>query len=281
MVRASRFLILAGVFLSPTASFAQTDIAGEWAATLHEDQPHRQPGPTVGDYTGLPLNDAARLRADSWDASMYSVPEHQTTSYTPAYSVVGIAGMRISKVLDATTQQLIAYDIFRSPGTGGDRTFWMDGRSRPPEYAAHTWQGFSLGRWAGKTLIVETSHLKAGVVHRNGVPHSDRARITEYFIRHGGYVTLVAVIDDAMYFDEPLVRSASFVLAPDQQLEPVTSQIAEENSFAEGHVPHYLPGSNPYLREFAERSGLPLEATRGGRDTMYPEYAARIREVKR
>jgi len=157
---------------------------------------------------------------------------------------------------------------------------WMDGRSRPPEHAAHTWQGFSLGRWAGKTLIVETSHLKAGVVHRNGVPHSDRARITEYFIRHGGYLTLVAVLDDAMYFDEPLVRSSSFVMAPDQHLEPVTVQIAEEIGFPEGYVPHYLPGRNPYLREFAERSGLPFEATRGGRETMYPEYAARLRGMK-
>jgi len=31
------------------------------------------PGPELGDYTGLPLTEAARLRADSWDADRISV----------------------------------------------------------------------------------------------------------------------------------------------------------------------------------------------------------------
>ena len=39
----------------------------------------------------------------------------------------------------------------------------------------------------------------------------------------------------------------------------------------EGTVPHYLPGTNPYLKEFSEDYGIPFEATRGGAETMYPE----------
>ena len=39
-------------------------------------------------------------------------------------------------------------------------------------------------------------------------------------------------------------------------------------------VPHHLPGSNPWVREFAEEYGLPYEATRGGAETLYPEYRA-------
>ena len=35
---------------------------------MHEDAPERSDGPEIGDYTGLPINDAARMRADSWDA---------------------------------------------------------------------------------------------------------------------------------------------------------------------------------------------------------------------
>jgi hypothetical protein len=38
-------------------------------------------------------------------------------------------------------------------------------------------------------------------------------------------------------------------------------------------VPHFLPGKNPYLTEFAEKYHLPVEPTRGGKDTAYPEYA--------
>src|SRR5215207_3426942 len=50
----------------------RTDISGDWAVASNEDQPHRVPGPELGDYTGLPLNDADRQKADAWDASILS-----------------------------------------------------------------------------------------------------------------------------------------------------------------------------------------------------------------
>jgi len=37
-------------------------------------------------------------------------------------------------------------------------------------------------------------------------------------------------------------------------------------------VPFYLPGTNPYLREWSEWYGVTFESTRGGAETMYPEY---------
>ena len=61
--------------------FAQVDLVGEWVARYHEDQPERIPGPELGDYLGLPINDAARLRADSWDASLLTLPEFQCRPY--------------------------------------------------------------------------------------------------------------------------------------------------------------------------------------------------------
>jgi hypothetical protein len=44
-------------------------------------------------------------------------------------------------------------------------------------------------------------------------------------------------------------------------------------------VPHYLPGKSPFYGEFAKKYGLPLEATRGGAETMYPEYVQRIKNL--
>lgn len=124
--------------------------------------------------------------------------------------------------------------------------------------------------------------MKAGTIQRDGVPHSDRTAIAEYFVRHGDYLTVVAVIDDPVYFEEPLVRSWNFVLDPYQRLQPAPAQIVDELAgFKKGYIPHHLPGRNPYLKEFAERFGLPFEATRGGKDTMYPEYAVRLRELSR
>lgn len=48
-----------------------------------------------------------------------------------------------------------------------------------------------------------------------------------------------------------------------------------------GVVPHHLPGENPFLREFAEWYGLPYEATRGGAQTLYPEYRSKLGDYRR
>ena len=59
--------------LTSGSALAQMDFTGEWAPIYHEDAPERIPGPELGDYMGLPVNDAARLQADSWDADRISM----------------------------------------------------------------------------------------------------------------------------------------------------------------------------------------------------------------
>jgi len=45
------------------------------------------------------------------------------------------------------------------------------------------------------------------------------------------------------------------------------------------YVPHHLPGKNPYLTEFATLHRLPIEPTRGGSETMYPEYMEKVKAM--
>ena len=35
-------------------------------------------------------------------------------------------------------------------------------------------------------------------------------------------------------------------------------------------------GTNAFLREFSDRFGVPYDATRGGAETMYPEYMQKV-----
>src|SRR5579871_5989035 len=78
---------------------AQIDISGEWSARIHEDQPHRIPGAELGDYTGLPINAAARQKATSWDASILSLPEQMAKPHPGMYFMRGPGpNMRINKV---------------------------------------------------------------------------------------------------------------------------------------------------------------------------------------
>jgi cyclase len=148
----------------------------------------------------------------------------------------------------------------------------MDGRAHPPPYVAHTWQGFSTGVWNGNVLTVTTTHLKPAFVRRNGVPRSEGAVLREHFIRHGDTLTHVSVVHDPAYLTEPFIRSQNWVLSPYQVIAPYPCDPAEEGTLPRHAVPHYLPGQNPYLREYADRYQLPLEGVRGGARTTYPEY---------
>lgn len=255
------------------------DLVGEWAPQFHEDQPERLGGPNVGDYAGLPINDAARMMADSWEASILSVPEHQCKPHPADYSPRGPANLRISKEVDTATQEVIALHTHIS-WQAPERTIWMDGRPHPDEFAAHTWQGFSTGTWEGPILKVVTTHLKKGWIRRNGVPRSDQAELTEYFYRHGDYLTWTSIIYDPLYLTEPMIRTSDFRVAPTQNIAPYPCLIVAEVEQPHGWVPHWLPGTNPDLAEFAKEQGVPPEAMRGGAETMLPEYRKKVVQGK-
>jgi hypothetical protein len=271
------FTVLAVVCLPV---FAQVDLVAEWGQRQHEDQPERGPGPDLGDYLGIPLNDAARMKADSWDAALLTLPEWQCRPHPADYGTRGPSNMRIWKDVDTATQQVIAYHThiaWQAP----ERTIWMDGRPHPPEYAAHTWQGFSTGVWEGNMLTVTTTHLKAGFIRRNGVPRSEKAVLREHWIRHGNVLTLVEFITDPVYLTEPMVRSTNWEWQPDQELAPYPCEAVTEVPREPGVVPHHLPGQNTFLTEFAQKYNLPFEATRGGAETMYPEYLQTLSKLPR
>ena len=141
--------------------FAQVDLSGAWNPRYHEDQPERIPGPELADYLGLPINEEARQWALSWDPSRLTVQEHQCQVHTVAYIYRGPLQVRIWEERDSETQQLIAIKQYISTYEQ-NRTIWMDGRPHPPDYAAHTWMGFSTGKWEGDTLTVTTTHIKQG-----------------------------------------------------------------------------------------------------------------------
>jgi hypothetical protein len=267
-------------FLSISPAFAQVDFSGEWAPLYHEDGPERLPGPELGDYTELPINDAARMRADSYDADRISVvPEYQCRPHGADYSMRGLGNLRIWREYDQPTQRLIAFHTHLL-AWDSERTIYMDGRPHPPEYADHTWQGFSTGVWEGNMLTITTTHLKTNYIRRNGVPRSDKAILTEHWYRHGDYLTVVTVIDDPVFLTEPLVRSDNWFLDPGQAIGVFGCEYAPEVPRPAGTVPHHLPGTNQFLTEFANWYGLPYEATRGGAETLYPEYRTKLGQYK-
>lgn len=280
--------LLSGILASAPA-FAQAvigeftpatglDLSGSWSPLLHEDFLERIPGPELVNYLGLPISDAARLWALSWDSSRLTLPEHQCQVHVAPYIYRGPLQMRFWEERDPQSQTVIAIKNYISTYEQ-TRTIWMDGRPHPPPYAAHTWMGFSTGKWEGNILTVYTTHIKQGWVRRNGVPESDQATLVEHFIRHGNRLTHASIVTDPVYLTEPLIKTQDFILmvqAGGNWLYPC-EYVEEVAGRPRGDVPNYLPGENPFVHEFADKFGIPVEAALGGAATMYPEYQSKLR----
>jgi hypothetical protein len=105
-------------------------------------------------------------------------------------------------VVDAGSHYLMIYLEHNTP-----RRIWMDGRM-PPADTASTPMGYSVGRWEGGALVVETTHLSAGWIDGSGLPMSgEGTRIVERYTPSEDGLTLdrtMTIYDP--YYTAPLVR---------------------------------------------------------------------------
>jgi hypothetical protein len=277
-------LIVAGLAHS-TASYGQfsssfnsqpgIDLSGAWTPEPHEESVGN---PAIADYLGVPVTEAARAVGLAWSPSRVTVPEHQCQVHVAPYIMGGPLNLRIWEERDNQSQKLEYIRMYISTYEQ-NRTIWMDDRPHPPEAAAHTWMGFSTGQWEGNTLTVYTTHMKAGYLRRNGLPESDQATLIEHFMRHGDYLVHVSEVTDPVTLTEPFVRTQIFHRVPQEGqnwLYPCESVVEIANQ-PRGAVPNFLPGQNPFIEEFAKKYGIPLAATLGGAETMYPEFERKLK----
>src|SRR6185436_6993894 len=109
------------------------------------------------------------------------------------------------------------YRIIQSPavvallyenGTGRYRQIYMDGRPLPTD-PNPTWLGYSVGRWDGDTLVVESAGFNDRTwLDRAGHSHSEKVRVTERFRRVDfGHVEYQITFDDPETLTRPLTLS--------------------------------------------------------------------------
>src|SRR3954468_5578753 len=122
------------------------DLTGTWVWVNQEDATNRYRGVDPGGrYEGLTINDAARMRADTYSEEWVSTsPLLQCRPRGPTYQPYALDPVQIDKQLDPISRQIVAYKI-TAHKTAGARMIWLDDRPRPSQYAAHSWEGFSTG----------------------------------------------------------------------------------------------------------------------------------------
>jgi hypothetical protein len=267
----SAVLVLAVVALGAPAARAQTDFSGEWTVVRSMDNTEN---PWVGDWVGLPFNPDGIARAESWDASLLSLPEYQCRPHGWPYIYRGPTALRITKEVDPFTREVVAFHPEWHQST--NMPVYVDGRERPPAEANHTWGGFSIGTWEGDMLKIKTTHIKEDYIRRNGGMASDQTTVTTYWIRRGDILTWINIVRDPVYLAEPLIRSSEYRLTVNSQV-PAHPCTAAFEGLEKGAVPHYLPNENPFLKDIRNRYGLPVDQPTAGPATMYPEYQKLLR----
>jgi hypothetical protein len=126
------------------------------------------------------------------------------------------------RIYQLPNQILIEYE-----SNYGLRHIYMDGRKLPPPGEPNPfWYGYSVGRWEGDTLIVETNNLRGaedgpsdGWLDVNGSPYSREAKFTERFRRlNYGQLQVDMTVDDPKSYTKPWTVRIDFRIRPEEEM---------------------------------------------------------------
>jgi hypothetical protein len=151
-----------------------------------------------------------------------SIPGVDLFSYAPFKIIQGPGEIVILYELDNTHRQI-----------------YLDGR-KLPEDPQPTWLGYSVGRWEGDTLVVETAGFNDNPNGTDGgYPRTEALHIEERFHRRDfGHLDLQLTVDDPKIFLKPITIKVTELLEPDSD---VLEMICNEYNI---DVPH-LAGPAP------------------------------------
>jgi hypothetical protein len=102
----------------------------------------------------------------------------------------------------------------------GLRQIFIDGRPLPANDPNPFWYGYSIGKWDGDTLIVESTGFRDdGWLDIIGSPYTDQLKLTEKFRRPKfGTLEMEITVDDRKAYTQPWTIKATQTLMPDGEL---------------------------------------------------------------
>src|SRR5688572_5360197 len=119
------------------------------------------------------------------------------------------------KVVQTKDDMVIMYEA-----NYGLRQIFTDGRPLPTDDPQPWWEGYSVGKWDGDTLVVETTGFRGdGWLDVGGSPFTTDLKLTERFRRvNYGRLEIDITITDPKAYTSPWTVRVNQRLAPDDQL---------------------------------------------------------------
>jgi hypothetical protein len=212
-------LFAAGVTLAAPqlAAAEHPDFTGVWGV-------YREPGQAGGFGFGapeaLPLRPEAQAKVDAYNALVAPAQD------TPGGFCLG-TGMPGSMLgSGGYPMEIVQHDdiiVVIYEAHGEIRHIHINGSASEEDLFPDR-NGYSVGRWEGDKLIVETTHLKEAVDQRR-YPHSAEARIVEEYeliTNDDGSKVLVAnmTMTDPVFYTEPITAEKKWSFLPGVRLLP-------------------------------------------------------------
>lgn len=207
---------------APRTSDGKIDLSGVWDAVEHPDDPA---GGIEGIRSPKYMVDVMRdfkgaVPFQPWAAELFKQRQANKMRDNPMIRCLPAGVPRLSayshpyKIVQTADLIAILYEsqtLFRQ--------VFLDGRAHPadPEPA---WLGYSVGKWEGDTLIVETIGFNDKTwLDGLGHPHSEAMKVTERFRRRDvGHMDIEIVIDDPKAYTQQIRYVQPQELLPDGDL---------------------------------------------------------------
>jgi hypothetical protein len=212
---------------APRTADGTPDLSGLWGAAPKYDSDF---APSVA----LPW---AREQAQTREANPAS--DSWGTLCLPPGPMINLTGpLRIIQTPDKVA---ILYEV-----PNNFRQIFMDGRGLPKD-PNPTWQGYSVGRWDGDTLVVDSIGFNdKSMVGRPGYPHTEALRVTERYRRRDfGHIDLQMTIEDPKAFTRSWTIHTELVFDADTEL---LEYVCNENEKSRQHFVQPSTSSSTDIR---------------------------------
>ncbi|MFL2553586.1 MAG: DUF6152 family protein [Candidatus Rariloculaceae bacterium] len=109
------------------------------------------------------------------------------------------------------------------------RVIHMGDNVADPETIPPSKLGYSVGRWEGETLVVDTSRISWHYFNRSGAPQTPNVRVNERFTvqENGNRLEWIMTVDEPATLAEPFVFEGHFIWKPGEEIHPYECELEE------------------------------------------------------
>jgi len=221
---------------TPRTADGKPDLSGVWVNGGQGAAGRRAGGPPPADPTAPPTpaffnagqNLTGGLPFQPWAAELRQQRTKTNAQDNPDAHCLPMGFLQFHlhpqprKIVQTPNVTLIVYEA-----NFGLRQIFTDGRALPGEDANPTWEGYSIGKWEGDTLVVQSSGFRdGGWLDVNGSPFTDKLKLTERFTRlNYGTLRIDITVDDPKAYTKPwTVRITQRLTPEDEMIEFVCNE---------------------------------------------------------